>query len=93
MKTMEKALSAALGTRFMTQPIDIPVALLNVLFVISAASTVLLLVANVALLLGGVEPVPETVAPFLWTAMLSAAMRDGIADGHRRLDARRVSMR
>ena len=82
-------LADALGSRILAPPSDIPVVLLHGVFAISALITAAAIVANVALILDGFPPVTGTVAPSLWVALVAGAARDGIDEGHRKVDARR----
>lgn len=90
---MKENLKVMLGTRFMTQPIDIPVALFNVVFVFSALVTAVAIAANIDLVINGNMPVLETVTAPLWVALLSGAMRDGIAEAHHQIDVKRGIIR
>lgn len=83
---MKQAIANILGARFVSQPIDVPVLALHVVFlweVLMVAASVV-----VGLSLGGMAVV-DLAAPHAGVAALAMGMRDGVWEGHRELDRAR----
>ena len=77
---MKDIIAKELGTHFFAQPIDVPVALFHIVFVLSA---VLMAVVVLACVLVGIAPTEWDVAiGCFWVMVLSRVMRDGIAEAH-----------
>lgn len=85
--SIKDAITNEFGPRFLAQPIDVPVALLHIAYVLLSATAALLVVACV---LAGATPVEwSTVAPTIWGAAFAKAARDGIAEAHFAIDRQR----